>query len=165
MTIGVYALVFPNDDLYVGSSISSCEGRHRSHLRGLRRGSHRNKHMQKLFNKYGEPEFHILQGCGNPKGMKIKEIIIRLRENRWIKDQGGNAINYGPAYPCAMFGKHPSEETRKKISKAHKGKIISEDTRKKMSESHKGQIPSEETRKKMSESYKKRKDKICQESI
>ena len=37
-----------------------------------------------------------------------------------------------------MYGKHHSEETRKKLSEAKKGKQLSEETRKKMSESKKG---------------------------
>ena len=37
-----------------------------------------------------------------------------------------------------MFGKNPSEETRKKISEANKGKPRSPETRQKMSEANKG---------------------------
>lgn len=54
-------------------------------------------------------------------------------------------------------GKHHSEEARKKISEAHKGKATwngkhhSEESKKKMSESHKGKKLSEEHRKKLSE--------------
>lgn len=54
----------------------------------------------------------------------------------------------------AQKGKIVSEETRKKMSQARKGKKIkpfSEETRKKMSNSHIGLRPSEETRKKLSE--------------
>ena len=56
------------------------------------------------------------------------------------------------------LGKHPSEESRKKMSEAKKGKPSwikgkhhSEDTRKKMSEATKGKHHSEETRKKISD--------------
>ena len=49
------------------------------------------------------------------------------------------------------YGKHLSEETRKKLSEAHKGKHLSEETRKKISEANKGKHHSEETRKKLSE--------------
>jgi hypothetical protein len=52
------------------------------------------------------------------------------------------------------YGKHLSEETKKKISDVEKGKIISEETRKKISEAKKGKIKSEEIRKKMSEAKK-----------
>lgn len=48
-------------------------------------------------------------------------------------------------------GKHPSEETRRKLSEAKKGRKQSEETKRKISESHKGKIVSEETRRKISE--------------
>ena len=75
-----------------------------------------------------------------------------------------------------MYGKHHSEKTRKKMSKAqlenptkywlgkkftkemkkkisntNKGKFVSEETKKRLSESHKGKKYSEETKRKMSE--------------
>ena len=53
-----------------------------------------------------------------------------------------------------FFGKHHSEETRKKIGEAKKGKYLSAETRKKMSETRKGKSLSAETRKKMSEARK-----------
>ena len=55
-------------------------------------------------------------------------------------------------------GKHPSEESRKKMSEAKKGKHPSEESRKKMSAAHKGKSSprkgvtlSDETRRKLSE--------------
>jgi len=59
-----------------------------------------------------------------------------------ISDGGEGAFG-----PC-------SEEHKKKISEAHKGKKLSEETKKKLSEAHKGFHHSEEARKKMSESHK-----------
>ena len=60
--------------------------------------------------------------------------------------------------------KKHTEETRKKISDAHKGKIITEETRKKISEIHKGHEVSDETkekiRKKMTGKLKGKKWKI-----
>ena len=53
-----------------------------------------------------------------------------------------------------MYGKHHSDETRKKISESHKGKHRSDETKKKLSEWNKGKKLSEETRIKMSESRK-----------
>lgn len=50
----------------------------------------------------------------------------------------------------ARKGKHPSEETRRKMSLARKGRTIPEETRKKISDSHKGLPVSEETRRKLS---------------
>ena len=53
-----------------------------------------------------------------------------------------------------MYGKHHTKEARNKMSEAHKGKSLSEETRKKMSESRKGKPKTEEWRKKLSETKK-----------
>jgi hypothetical protein len=47
-----------------------------------------------------------------------------------------------------------SEETRRKIGEAHKGKVVSEETRRKLSEAGKGKVLSEETRRKIGEAQK-----------
>lgn len=58
------------------------------------------------------------------------------------------------------IGRHHSEETRRKMSESHKGKILSEETKRKLSEAnkgntyHKGKKHSEETRIKISEANK-----------
>ena len=59
--------------------------------------------------------------------------------------------------PSWNKGKHLSEEHKRKLSEAKKGHITSEETRRKLSEAHKGHITSEETRKKISEANKGRK--------
>ena len=51
-------------------------------------------------------------------------------------------------------GMHRSNETRKKISKAHKGRTFSEEHRRKLSEAKKGKHRSEETCRKISETMK-----------
>jgi len=47
-----------------------------------------------------------------------------------------------------------SEETKKKISEANKGRKLSEETKKKISEAHKGKKLSEETKKKIGEGHR-----------
>ena len=54
----------------------------------------------------------------------------------------------------AAKGKHHSEETKRKMSEARKGKHFSEETKRKMSEAAKGKHFSEETKRKMSASIK-----------
>ena len=49
-----------------------------------------------------------------------------------------------------MYGKHHSDESKKKMSEAHKGKSLSEEHKKKLSEAHKGRQFSKETRYKLS---------------
>ena len=55
-----------------------------------------------------------------------------------------------------QFGKHHSEERKKKVSEALKGRPKSEETRRKLSEAMKGKRISEETKMKMSEAHKGR---------
>ena len=57
----------------------------------------------------------------------------------------------------ALKGKPRSKEIRRKISEAHKGKTHSEKSRRNMSESQKGKTFSEETKRKLSEANKGRK--------
>jgi hypothetical protein len=52
------------------------------------------------------------------------------------------------------YGKHLSEETKKKISDAHKGKHCSEETKKRISDTEKGKHCSEETKRKISDAQK-----------
>ena len=54
-----------------------------------------------------------------------------------------------------MYGKHHSEETKKRISEKLKGRVISEETRKKIGDFHRGKIYSEETRNKISKARQK----------
>lgn len=73
-----------------------------------------------------------------------------------------NGYNKGKNNP--MYGKHHSEETKRKIGKVHRGSYHSEETRRKISEANKewyrnnkhpwqGRHHSEETKKKISESH------------
>jgi group I intron endonuclease len=56
----------------------------------------------------------------------------------------------------ARKGKTLSEEHRRKIGAAHKGKVVSEETRRKLSEASTGQTISEHTRRRVSEAQKGR---------
>ena len=83
---------------------------------------------------------------------KRKLALKRMSESHIGKNKGGN--NY-------FYGKHHSEETKKKISVAKKGSIPwikgkthSMESRAKISNAHLGKKLSEETRKKMSKAQK-----------
>ena len=54
-----------------------------------------------------------------------------------------------------MFGKHHTEETKKKMSEKLKGRIVSEEAKKKIGEFHKGKINSQETKDKISKANSK----------
>jgi len=53
-----------------------------------------------------------------------------------------------------MYGEHHTEETKRKMSEAHKGRIVSKETREKIGKAHKGKKISEEAKIKMSNAKK-----------
>ena len=69
----------------------------------------------------------------------------------------------------SRLGVKASEETRRRMSAAAKGKVISGETRRRMSEARKGKMISEEIRRKLSEAHKavwaKRKDAAQQKPL
>ena len=68
------------------------------------------------------------------------------QEHRTIISQKVSGENNG------MYGKHLSDEAKRKIGEAHLGKHLSEEHKKKISESEKGKVTSEETKAKQRES-------------
>jgi group I intron endonuclease len=156
MTSGIYKIKnIVNNHTYVGSAVN-IEQRWRSHKSYLNNNKHHSVYLQRAWNKYGADcfEFSVIELCF--------PFFLIAREQSWI-----NKIN--PEYnisPTAgsSLGVKLSEETRSKLSAAHKGKTshnlgkkMSLDQRAKLSVAHKGKIPhnlgkkaSEETRSKIS---------------
>lgn len=100
-------------------------------------------------------EFEYYQSIGFNRGI-LPSTIEKMNQNR-PDHSGANNPNYG---------KHLSDEHKRKISESNKGKCagenhhnygnhLSEEHRKKISESNKGRVNSEETRKRISEGRKK----------
>ena len=102
------------------------------------------------------------------KPPKDKSRIIFLKQNLTEEEAFRHEI-----YMIAVFGRkdlgtgilhnrtdggegtsNPSDETRKKMSEAKKGRTVSEETRRKIGEGQKDKIVSEETKRKMSEASK-----------
>jgi len=95
-------------------------------------------------------------------------LVFKKGNKPWNKDNPeASKRMMGTKNP--FYGKHHSEETKRKMSEAHKGKKHSEETKRKMSEAkmgripwNKGKSPSEEAKRKMSEAQKVRRN---QESL
>lgn len=106
--------------------------------------------------------WHLMNNMG--KGVTEKDYASYRKEFREIVSENFSKIGKtrtGEKNP--NYGKHHTEETKKKISMTHKGKIpwnkgmkgcFSEETRRKISEGNKGKTISEETRKRISEGHK-----------
>ncbi|KKN85512.1 hypothetical protein LCGC14_0278350 [marine sediment metagenome] len=138
-------------------------------------------HIKRAVVKYGKENFtKKLLGSFDIEDEAYwleQEILASERNNSLCYNisPGGRGVGSGENHP--LYGKSPSEITRKKISgakfgKHHSegakrnmsaakiGKQHSEDTKRKMSEAHKGKTASQEVRKKMSESQKN-KNNLC----
>jgi len=122
---GIYRILnLINNKYYIGSS-KNITKRIREHKRLLRKGEHENKHLQSAWNKYGEQNFvfEIIQIISSDE-LK-NNCYLRDLETKYILESGSandkigyNIINGGIGTlntPC-------SEEKRRKISEANKGK-------------------------------------------
>ena len=90
-------------------------------------------------------------------------IYMKKSEHAKLHNRIGNKVGFKHGHTPWDCGKHHSEETKEKISKANTGKKHSEETKIKMSESQKGHFVSDETRKLISESNKGKKHNITDE--
>ena len=138
------------------------------------------KYLKRAIKKYGKENFEkfLIQFCYSKEELDKQEIfwIAEYRKrglaqyniaNGGCGTKGISAWNKGKTdiyseetkkkLSEANKGKHLLEETKRKISESRKGRHFSEETKRKMSESHKGKKPyemTEETKRKMSESHK-----------
>ena len=119
-------------------------------------------HKIMMFTFYGYKDMDIHHIDGNKQNNKLNNLVYMTRAEHMSLHHKGKSINYqrfGKDAP--MYGKHHSEETKHKISESHKGlniwskgKCLSDETKRKLSEALKGKHHSEETKHKMSESHK-----------
>ena len=92
-------------------------------------------------------------------------IVVACDDCGKIREIQKNAY-YSLCFPCAMkkrdtkgekapmYGKHHSEETKKRIADSQKGKVVPKEVGRKISEAHKGKKLSEEHKRKISEGNK-----------
>jgi group I intron endonuclease len=149
--IGIYIIISATKRFYIGQTVDF-DRRYKRYKRLECKGQ---RHLYNSFKKYGV-ENHSIQ--------IIKECFVD-ELNKWERffqlfynNAGFELMNLKITGDDDNSG-HLSEEMKKNISKAHKGKILSEETRQKMSEARKGEnhhlfgkTHSKETKKKMSES-------------
>lgn len=157
----VYIHTSPNGKRYVGQTGVEPEKRWRSNGKG---------YLAKKDGKYLQPMFaHAIlkYGWDNFKHEIIASDLTKEEADELEKSliENLNTMNSEYGYNLREGGSHGglSEEAKKKISEAQKGKIMSEESRKKLSEALKGEKsplygthPSEEARRNMSEAQKKR---------
>lgn len=123
--------------VYVGQTIRDCRVRWQRHCYDLNHGVHDNPHLQRAWDKYGADMFTI----------EIVEIAqnqdeLNVAEARWIETLRASGTHiYNLKAGGSAFGGAISEETRRRISEAGKGRIHSAETRQRLSETKRGRVP------------------------
>ncbi len=170
MTMGVYCIQVEKENYwcsYVGIS-NNIERRWKDHLYELKKDSHRNKYLQRSWNKYEENnfEFHVLEEVDS-----YDKLYALEKEYAFAFGYGDSDLCFNIGTPGeinGMLGRKHTEETKQKIREANQGengymlgKKLSEETKRKMSEAHKGEKNpnfgkslSEEHKQKLSEAKK-----------
>lgn len=150
---GIYAITnVLSDTVYYGHTRNIKERLYK-HKSALKCKKHANPHLQSSYNKYGINAFVFapVQLVENEKDLVTTE--------QWFMDNayaiGLKLFNYLPA-TNSRIGMVTSEETKKKISLAHKGRIFSEEWKNNISKAKKGHTVSEQTIQKMKAKLKGR---------
>jgi group I intron endonuclease len=145
---------------YVGSSINIYR-RWTTHRRELARGKHHSAYLQNSYNKYGKDAFEFLLA---ESSFDTKEMAVL--EAKWIDrlDAIKNGYNVNP-FPYEIGLMPKSDEHKRKIGQAHKGRKLSEESKDKIRQKALGRKVgpmSEEQKKKISE-IKKGKSTMTEE--
>lgn len=126
---------------YIGGT-SNLRGRWIQHKADLRSGSHRNLHLQRAWNKYGESAFvfEILERANRNN--------VFEKEQKWIDKEKPKFNGTPNAIKPPLYGRKMSKKSRTRISETLKGNV-----------NRRGKKAAEETKEKMRRSQKKRYEK------
>lgn len=148
MVSGIYSITNKiNGKRYVGSAIN-IKIRWTNHRTELKNNKSHCPHLQNAWNKYGAEifNFEILEYVVDVgELLKIEQYYLDWLET-YNREFGYNTCKIAGN----TLGRKCSEETKKKIGDANRGKIQSVEARQKNSDSNKGKIISQNTRKRMS---------------
>lgn len=163
-----------NGKVYIGGS-SNVRDRRQQHNRELEHGSHHVTEMQKDYNNYPDSfRFDVIEYCSAEDLVELERKYIADYDamnptHGYNRESGGNAnkkisdetkkiwSDHRKGEGAAMYGKHHTEEAKRKIAEKQRGRIMPEERKRKISEAKKGVKMSLEYRKKISELRKGRK--------
>lgn len=131
---GVYQIIcVSNGKLYIGSTAKSFKKRWGIHVCHLRKGKHHSRHLQAVWNKYGEEnfKFEILEICDPQDSISREQYYIDLHKSQSV------LMNMSPTARSALGCKH-SDEARLKNSLRNKGKKLDAKTREAIRKGHLG---------------------------
>lgn len=140
---GIYAIISPSNRVYIGSAHDLYK-RKRRHFYELKRGTHSNPALKAAWAKYGdELRFTVIEHC------EVDKLIER--EQWWIDN---HALFWGRMYNASSIAGRPehTEEVRRKISEAHKGRKLTPEHIEKVRVTSTGRLHTKETKQKISAS-------------
>lgn len=152
---GVYAIVDPAGDMYVGSTVDMLQRWH-VHRYQLRKGYHHSHSLQAVWNNCGDAglSFKVLEYCDKDS--------LHATEQRFFGELNPRHNIYVTAGSAA--GMKLSDAHKRKLSDHLKGRIITAEERVKRSNAQKGRVLSEEHKRKISLSRKDCKSVRCRET-
>lgn len=112
---GVYKILnSKNKKYYIGSTIDSFTKRLNHHYHALKRGDHKNLHLQRAWNKYGEEnfEFVILEVCEKEKVREREQFYINSTPKKFSYNI--NPLATGPSFAKETLDKQL--KSRKKFN-------------------------------------------------
>lgn len=114
-----------NRKIYIGSTVTSFEKRFNNHVYHLRNGTHRNKHFQNAWDKYGEDyfEYDIIEICSREECLSREQFYLDkyLFAKDFINNSNKKFIQLGyNINPLATGTPNLSKETVKKRSQTFK---------------------------------------------
>lgn len=113
---GVYAIIFDGVIRYIGSSVN-IESRKSNHLANLRKGIHKNKKLQKIYDELGEEHlaFYVLDYCDTES--------LYILENYHIQIHKDTIVNRGRVIKTDKYVRDEKEsrQFREKMSKIMRG--------------------------------------------
>lgn len=135
MASGIYAIINQKDGkVYIGRAVDLSKRRY-EHKSALKHNRHCNLHLQRAWNRGDTFSFSVIEHC-EPEMLNEREVFWIKRFNSTNKRYGYNICEGGDG----CLGRPCSDETRKKISNAVKGKTLSEESKKKRVETFKRHI-------------------------
>lgn len=136
--------------VYIGSTVDVAR-RKSTHFNHLRKGVHKNRTLQRDFNKFGERIFIFNEITKAPN----KEIALRFEQI--LMDGYANNYNILPKAGKAA-GRVHIQTTKDKMSAAAKGRVITEEQKEVLRKRNLGKKQSVETIRKRAETMKKKRE-------
>jgi len=138
MIKGLVASESLKQTIYIGSSNNLKRRILSGHLSELKCNRHVNQVLQNYYNKYGieNIEIYLLESCNPCNNIFIEQKYLDLYRPFSDESNGFNIAHYAESSP---LGRKASEDSKRKMSKAQKGKLKSEEHKQKLSESQKGE--------------------------